>query len=109
LYEGENIPSAIPLQAAQRSTAGLFANQNERLYSYDTLHELCGCLISITEEEDDYFRLSFAHYTVRQYLDSKRIFEELSSLLCRLQTQFNAFFPGNRPSGGLLHKTKSAM
>lgn len=77
LYDGEGIPYAVLLQAVQRSTAGLTADQNERSYDEETLRELCGCLINITLEETKFGRptaaVSFAHYTVREYLDSTRI------------------------------------
>src|SRR5271156_966890 len=82
LYDGEGIPCAVLLQGVGKSTAGLNANQNERFYDNDTLRELCGCLINITPEHSTNalrhirhatLAVSFAHYTVREYLDSTRI------------------------------------
>jgi hypothetical protein len=78
LYGDESIPCAVLLQAVQKSTTGLTANQNERFYDIETLRELCGCLINImlgdpTDIYDTTPAVSFAHYTVREYLDSTRI------------------------------------
>jgi len=82
LYNGEGIPCAVLLQGVGKSTAGLTANQNERFYDNETLRELCGCLINITLENSigvladlhhTTLAVSFAHYTVREYLDSTRI------------------------------------
>jgi hypothetical protein len=81
LYQGEGIPCAVLLQGVGKSTAELTANQNERFYDNETLRELCGCLINITPENlrdalgktRPVFVVSFAHYTVREYLDSTRI------------------------------------
>jgi hypothetical protein len=82
LYDGEGIPCAVLLQGVGKSTVGLTANQNERFYDNETLRELCGCLINITPENSTdvlgnihhtTLAVSFAHYTVREYLDSTRI------------------------------------
>jgi hypothetical protein len=81
LYRGEGIPCAVLLQGVGKSTAELTANQNERFYDNETLRELCGCLINITPGNSTdalgktrtVFVVSFAHYTVREYLDSTRI------------------------------------
>ena len=82
LYGGEGIPCTILLQGVGKSTAGLTANQNERFYDKETLRELCGCLVNITLEDSTdvsvkiyhtTLTVSFAHYTVREYLDSTRI------------------------------------
>jgi hypothetical protein len=78
LHGGESIHCAVLLEAVQKSTAGLTANQNERFYDIETLRELCGCLINITlgDPTDIYDTtpaVSFAHYTVHEYLDSTRI------------------------------------
>lgn len=82
LYDSGGIPCAILLQGVRKSTTGLTANQNERFYDDETLRELCGCLINITLEDSTdvpvkmyhtTLTVSFAHYTVREYLDSTRI------------------------------------
>ena len=82
LYESGGIPCAILLQAAGKSTAVLTANQNDRFYDKETFWELCGCLIKITPEDSPYVlgelelatsAVSFAHYTVFEYLNSTRI------------------------------------
>ena len=83
LYDGDGIPCAVLLQGVKRSTVGLTANQHERFYDKETLRELCGCLISISQEkttdslgektERTTLAVSLAHYTVREYLDSNRV------------------------------------
>ena len=81
LHYGEGIPCEILIQALGKSTAELTVDGLERFYDNDTLRELCGCLIKIVPEEQVYkygsfpgttLTASFAHYTVREYLDSNR-------------------------------------
>ena len=81
LYHGEGIPCEVLIQAVGKSTAELTTDGLERFYDNDTLRELCGCLIKILPEDrsDDLdpsykvtvHAVSFAHYTVREYLDSR--------------------------------------
>jgi hypothetical protein len=82
LYKGEGIPCAILLQAIAKSTTGLNSDHGERFYNNDALRELCGCLIRVTLEEKrdrmvdgcgSFLCASYAHYTVREYLDSARV------------------------------------
>ena len=81
LHNGEGIPCEILIQAVGESTAELAVDGLERFYDNDTLRELCGCLIKIVSEEKVELNIglrrttltaSFAHYTVREYLDSSR-------------------------------------
>ena len=81
LHNGEGIPCEILIQALDKSTAELAVDGLERFYDNDTLQELCGCLIKIMPEEQVDLNIglqrttltaSFAHYTVREYLDSSR-------------------------------------
>lgn len=74
LYYGEGMPCEVLIQAVGKSTAELTANGLERFYDNDTLRELCGCLIKINQSESGTNNqvVSFAHYTVREYLDSSR-------------------------------------
>ena len=81
LYDGDGIPCNMLIQAVGKSTAKLAANGLERFYDNDSLRELCGCLIKIapidntgTDGNVRYTTLavSFAHYTVREYLNSSR-------------------------------------
>ena len=79
LYDGEGIPCEVLIQAVGKSTAELTTDGLERFYDNDTLRELCGCLIKILPEERSagfsdkatIHAVSFAHYTVREYLDSR--------------------------------------
>ena len=81
LYSGQGIPCEVLIQATEASTLSLTGNQNERFYDKDTLREVCGCLIKISPEDvldnlrdhhRTYISVSFAHYSVREYLDSNR-------------------------------------
>ena len=81
LYGGQGIPCEVLIQATEASMLSLTGNQNERFYDKDTLREVCGCLIHISPEDllhvwgnrhHTYISVSFAHYSVREYLDSTR-------------------------------------
>jgi hypothetical protein len=81
LYNGEGIPCAILLQAIAKSTAGLISDHGERFYDNDALRELCGSLICVILERRNSMNgssrsilcVSYAHFTVREYLDSTRV------------------------------------
>lgn len=79
LYTGQGIPYEVLIQATEASILSLTGNQNERFYDKDTLREVCGCLINISFEDffdsagiyhHSFTSVSFAHYSVREYLDS---------------------------------------
>ena len=81
LYNGQGIPCEVLIQATEASMLSLTGNKNERFYDKDTLREACGCLIDISPEDlhdvlgkhhHTYISVSFAHYSVREYLDSTR-------------------------------------
>ena len=95
LYSGKSygsIPCAVLIKGVETSLAGVTSSQSDRFYDHETLRELCGCLINVTSEHTTFndksmkpfgekearFKLddltvSFAHYTVREYLGSNRI------------------------------------
>jgi hypothetical protein len=80
LYHGEGIPCSTLLNAIQRSIDPLDERYDDQFYDVDRLRELCGCLIHVTAEDPSHtgtlktvVGISFAHYTVREYLDSARI------------------------------------
>lgn len=97
LHYGEGIPCEVLVQAVGKSIAELAVDGLERFYDNDTLRELCGCLIKIMPEEQvgqnqvgQNIRLgpptltaSFAHYTVREYLDSSRSNNSMVSFIVR--------------------------
>ncbi|KAI1055459.1 hypothetical protein LB506_011521 [Fusarium annulatum] len=60
--------SVLLLDAIKNSTLQTENDNSHILYDSERLRELCGCLIS---SQEDY--MSFAHYTVKEYLDSARI------------------------------------
>ena len=80
LHEGQGIPCEILVQALNKNIAELTIDGLERFYDNDVLRELCGCLIKIlpeklversTDFDGTVHRVSFAHYTVREYLDTR--------------------------------------
>lgn len=82
LYDGQGMPCEVLIQATEASMLSLTGNRNDRFYDQDTLREACGCLIDISpvdpfdtggNRHHTYIAVSFAHYTVREYLDSTRI------------------------------------
>ena len=81
LYDGRGIPLEIIIQATEASMLSLTGKPNERFYDKDTLREVCGCLIDMSPDGilplhgdpyHPYISVSFAHYSVREYLDSTR-------------------------------------
>lgn len=77
--DNENFPCSVLLEAVGKSTAALIANQNDCFYDQETLRELCGCLIYITPQHPRKLTVSFAHYTVQEYLGSGRISNHLTA------------------------------
>lgn len=65
---GNGTPSVLLLDAIEYSTSRTGNHNHHVLYNSERLRELCGCLISSLEDS-----ISFAHYTVKEYLDSNRI------------------------------------
>jgi hypothetical protein len=77
---GNNIPLSILLQAIQQSTSDVRSQDADQLYDFEGLRERCGCLIMVEQSQrndaQDTVRqdttVSFAHYTVKEYLQSHR-------------------------------------
>jgi hypothetical protein len=82
LFGGSGISSSVLLAAIQKSTEQ-GDETNDRHYDIDTLRELCGCLISVDIaphfDEREINRVSLAHYTVQEYLQSPRISTSLAA------------------------------
>jgi hypothetical protein len=80
VYYRSDFPCSILLHATERSTSHLSNGRQDFLYDEEALRELCGCLIVITSEELFYEigvtapTVTFAHYTVLEFLQSARIF-----------------------------------
>ena len=75
LHSGEGIPYKVLIEAAEASILNFTGHRNERFYDKDTLREVCGCLIDISPQDlknHTYMSVNFAHYSVREYLDSDR-------------------------------------
>lgn len=78
-HAGWGIPAAIFYQGVEESTAFLNAELTGLMCSNEALEEACGCLIEITAQDEDQTLVNFAHYTVREYLDSSRISKSSTS------------------------------
>ena len=85
LWEENGMPCEVLIEAASASTLMLTAEPNEGFYDQDVLREICGCLIDISPmkfpsagTESRYNSINFAHYTVFEYLESRR-FEKNAS------------------------------
>ena len=119
LYGGKldgGIPCAMLIKGVEKSIAGLNSDQNDRFYDHEILRELCGCLINVTHGHSDFnyvvagtlsemgaqpqhevLTVSLAHYTVHEYLRSKRISENCTAYVtsCKedlQQTFLETFF-----------------
>ena len=97
LHHGKGIPCNILVQAVTKSTAGHGVNLNSRYYDLEVIRELCGCLVKVVPQkikreicESEYgdrceyehttLEVSFAHFTVQEYLDSSRISKSSTDL-----------------------------
>jgi hypothetical protein len=78
---GSTPPWTLLVEAARTTAAKFDVNVNDIHYDILTIQELCGGLISFRRHSEGQFslrahlavRIYFAHYTVREYLASKRI------------------------------------
>ena len=73
---GNNITYSTLIEAAKRRTVEADPSRSDVYYDSDILREFCGCLINAESN----IEVSFAHYTVREYLDSQRFSGKLVSL-----------------------------
>lgn len=83
LYNND-ISCSMLLKVIEQSTSESTHSTQDYLYDIELLRELCGCLITLQQEDrgDGRYRflptkhtVSFAHYTVWEFLDSTRIFD----------------------------------
>jgi hypothetical protein len=101
---GTNIPLSTLLQAVQQSTADFLSNDADQLHDFEGLRERCGCLIMVEQEEEliDYqsktfyqhSTVSFAHYTVKEYLQSPRISQKNVGFFAFAQERIQKEFAG---------------
>lgn len=99
---GTNIPLSTLLQAVQQSTVDVVSQDADQLHDFEGLRERCGCLIKVEQEEKrtghnnkivhQRSTVSFAHYTVKEYLQSPRISQNKVGFFAlaqeRIQNQF---------------------
>ena len=72
----DNIPLETLLQAVQQSTLNHLTPYADDLHDFEGLRERCGCLIRVwqnTKSSQPPSTVMFAHYTVKEYLQSPRI------------------------------------
>lgn len=85
LWKG-HIPYDILDQAVRQSTSELISDDLDDVYDFEVLRDYCGCLITVSQTNFGVmfgFRtiaVSFAHYTVREYLQSSRILKKKCSI-----------------------------
>ncbi|KAF2803858.1 uncharacterized protein BDZ99DRAFT_546446 [Mytilinidion resinicola] len=72
LYD-DNISIPLLLQAIEHSMPESDPSDMELCYDQEVLREICGCLIMVTESKKFFDTVSFAHYTVKEFLESPRI------------------------------------
>lgn len=94
LHEGEDesdIPCSLLLEAAKNSIARSRKTLVDRYYDVKVLRDLCGCLLTFRVEDEPYdvdeqrcqknessiqiFTVSYAHYTVLEYMESHQTIE----------------------------------
>ena len=99
---GTNIPLSTLFQAVQQSTVDFLSQDADQLQDFEGLRERCGCLIMVEQEEKrtgcndklvhQRSTVSFAHYTVKEYLQSPRISHKKVGFFAlaqeRIQNQF---------------------
>ena len=101
---GTNIPLSTLLQAVQQSTVDFLSQDADQLHDFEGLRERCGCLIVIEQEEKrtgedkklihQRSTVSFAHYTVKEYLQSPRISQKKVGFFALVQQRIQNQFTG---------------
>lgn len=75
-----DIPCPNLLQVIERSISEFTPSGHEKFLDKEVLRDLCGCLITVTDVEGVFSEslvrsVSFAHYTVSEFLNSARIMD----------------------------------
>jgi hypothetical protein len=94
-----NISCSLLLQGIERSTCESTPGGRDYFYDEERLRELCGCLITVMPEEKHHRvgifchptrTISFAHYTVWQFLNSVRVLKSSAAFFAviREKTRF---------------------
>ncbi|KAH7378027.1 hypothetical protein BKA64DRAFT_714528 [Cadophora sp. MPI-SDFR-AT-0126] len=71
----DGFPCMLLLDAARNSTLRSGQSTDDYYYDSERLKELCGCLITLQQVDFEETLVTFAHYTVKEYLDSRRILQ----------------------------------
>jgi hypothetical protein len=72
------MPLVILSQAAEATAARASKQPNDRFYDCEILRDFCGCLIHVNTKTKG---VTFAHYTVQEYLNRTHIFQGISEKL----------------------------
>ena len=102
---GTNIPLSTLLQAVQQSTVDFLSQDADQLHDFEGLRKRCGCLIIVEQEEKrtghpnktvyhQRSTVSFAHYTVKEYLQSPRISQKKVGFFALAQERIQKQFAG---------------
>lgn len=87
----DGLPYMLLLDAARTSILRTGHSTDNRYYDSERLKELCGCLIVLQQGDSESDTLiTFAHYTVKEYLDSTRILQSPTS---SFSTQMSTILP----------------
>ncbi|KAG8532304.1 uncharacterized protein KY384_003945 [Bacidia gigantensis] len=98
MHGGCGMPCDVLLQAVNASMAKSTAENNDRIYNNETLRELCGCLINIVSDcgfinaNDSSLVVAFAHYTVREWLESSRTSKSSTPFTIACKQLLSKFF-----------------
>ncbi|CAM1503273.1 Fc.00g080490.m01.CDS01 [Cosmosporella sp. VM-42] len=77
-FETDNIPLDVLIQILSRPLLNREPDEVAKENSVVWLRDVCGCLVRVTDS-DGIATVSFAHYTVREFLVSDRITESLAA------------------------------
>jgi hypothetical protein len=72
------MPCSILPQVAEASAARASKQLNHKFYDFQTLRDSCGCLIRVNVKTQ---QVTFAHYTVQEYLHRTHIYQGVSETL----------------------------
>lgn len=100
-----NMSLSTLLQAVQQSTADSLSHDADQLHDFEGLRERCGCLIMVEQEGNlgggqpkpvhcQRSTVSFAHYTVKEYLQSPRISQKRVGFFALVQERIQKHFGG---------------
>jgi hypothetical protein len=103
LYNYGKIPLTTLLQAVKQSITSLHTQKTDQLHDLEALRECCGCLLLVEQDtmnlkpnvsSYEQSTVTFAHYTVKEYLKSDRILKNRAKFFALTQEKMDADFAG---------------